>query len=69
MIDIKLKCKCTDGEVTLLVRERFENEEVLDYMEYIQYVINVWHSSRGCSETTLEYVKLPISEDKPIGVK
>jgi len=48
------------------VRDRFENEDVIDYMEYIQYVINVWHSGRGCPETVLEYVKLPVSEDNGV---
>ena len=66
MIEIRLKCKCTDGETAIQVRERFENEDITDYMEYIQYVINVWHSDRGCPETTLEYVKLPISEDNGV---
>jgi len=69
MIEIKLKCKCTDGEVGLVVRERSESEDIADYMEYIQGKIGIWHQSRGCLETKLEYLKFPLSEDKPIGVR
>ena len=44
------------------------NEDVVDYMEYIKYMIGAWHSKRNCPETTLEYMKLPVSNDKPIGM-
>ena len=70
MIEAKLKCQCTDGEVTLALRDRAPSEDIADYMEYIQYKLGEWHKPRGCGCTALEnYVKLPISDDKPIGVR
>lgn len=64
---ILLKCKCTDGEVGLDVRERFDDEDIRDYMAYVTEQIGAWHMFRRCSETSLEYMKMPVSEDKPIG--
>jgi hypothetical protein len=64
MIDVLLKCKCTDGEMTLTVREREDDEDIRDYMEYIQRTIGAWHSVRQCDEVALEYLKIPIA-DRP----
>lgn len=68
MIECKLRCKCTDGEVTLRVRDRKKEEDIRDYMEHIQEEIGFWHMSRGCPETNLEYLKIPVpNETKGIG--
>lgn len=69
MIECKVKCKCTDGEIMLPMRERLDSEDIRDYMGYIQNKIGAWHSKRMCSETKLEYLKIPLEEDKPIGVR
>ena len=63
-----LKCKCTDGEVGLSVRDRNEGEDIRDYMEHVQLEVGLWHQKRGCAETKLEYLKMPIAEGKQIGV-
>lgn len=65
---VLLKCKCTDGEVGLDVRDRNEGEHILDYMNHVQGEVGHWHQFRQCSETKLEYLKMPLTEDKPIGV-
>ena len=64
---LQLKCKCTDGEVGLAVRNRNEGEDIRDYMEYVQLEVGIWHKSRGCRETALEYLKIPIADGKGIG--
>lgn len=68
MITCKLKCKCTDGEVSFEVRERMEGEDIIHYMEALQIVVGQWHEKRGCPETALEYLKMPTEDGKPIGV-
>ncbi len=65
---VLLKCKCTDGEVAHSVRDRNEGEDIRDYMEHVQNEIGRWHQFRQCDETALEYLKMPLADDKPIGV-
>lgn len=69
MIGVKLKCACTDGEVELQLRERNEDEDIRDYMEYVQLELGLWHQHRGCPRTSLEYMKMPVAENKPLGVR
>lgn len=66
---LQLKCKCTDGEVGLAVRDRGDGEDIASYMEYIQLEVGLWHQQRGCSATALEYLKMPVADGKPIGVR
>lgn len=68
MIDLKLKCKCTFGEETLSVRERFADEDICAYMNFIQQMVAEWHSSRLCSAPALQYLKIPVDDNSPIGV-
>lgn len=63
-----LKCKCTDGEVSLDMRDRDTYEDIRDYMQYVQVQVSKWHRDRGCTATSLEYMKLPVTEGKPLGV-
>lgn len=63
-----LKCKCTDGEIGLSVRDRGDGEDIRHYMDYVQLEVALWHQHRGCGETKLEYLKIPVTADKPIGV-
>ena len=67
MIELRLKYKCTDGEAKLSVREREDEEDIRDYMEYVERQIGAWHVLRSCSETKLEY--LPARDDARIGEK
>jgi len=55
---LAMKCKCTDGEVGLSVRDRYEDEDIRDYMKQIQLEVGLWHQKRGCAETKLEYLKV-----------
>lgn len=64
---VLLKCKCTDGEVGLDLRDRNEGEDIRDYMEHVQGEVGRWHQFRGCPATTLEYLKMPVVEGKGIG--
>lgn len=66
-MEVMIKCKCTDGEIKFPVRDRKPEEDILDYMEHVQTRIGSWHMLRGCSETALEYLKMPIAEGKGIG--
>jgi hypothetical protein len=61
MIAVKLKCRCTDSEVELHIRERRDDEDILNYMKFVERQIGVWHADRECTETRLEYVKIPVS--------
>lgn len=65
---VLLKCKCTDGEIGFDVRDRNEGEDILNYMEHVQGEIGRWHQFRQCDQTALEYLKMPLTEDRPIGV-
>lgn len=67
-MQILVKCKCTDGEAKVPVRDREDNEDIRDYMTCVQLQLGVWHSIRGCPETEMEYIKIPLVADKPIGV-
>lgn len=66
-ITVKLKCKCTDGEISLEVPARELDEAIEDYMPRLQTYIGYWHVRRGCSETALEYLKIYIEPGKGIG--
>lgn len=67
MIEVKLKCKCTDGEVAMWIRSRNAEEDIRDYMQEVTRQVGLWHAQRDCPETKLEYLKLPIVEGKGIG--
>lgn len=67
MIALRLKCKCTDGEVMLAVRERHDGEDIRDYMEHVKGRVGIWHQNRGCPETHLVYMKMPLAAGKSIG--
>lgn len=66
-MEVKLKCKCTDGEIALQVPQRNEDEDIADYMHRLQVFLGNWHSNRQCTEAALEYLKMPIIEGKGIG--
>lgn len=62
MIELSLKCKCTDDEVKLFVRERGEDEDISDWMKFVQGQVGEWHRGRGCPEVKLEYMKIPLAD-------
>lgn len=62
MITLQLRCKCTDGEVEFQVREREDEEDIRDWMEHVVEKISEWHAARGCPETNLEYMKIPLAD-------
>lgn len=64
MIEVILKCQCADGEAKLLVRERGEDEDILDWMEHVKAQVGDWHRERECPSSELEYMKIPIP-DRP----
>jgi hypothetical protein len=66
---ILLKCKCTDGEVGLEVRDREEGEDIAKWMDAVTERVSAWHLLRACSEPSLEYLKVPLSDGKPLGSK
>lgn len=68
MIEVILKCRCTDGEVKLQVRERAEGEDILVWMEHVTARVGAWHSIRLCSETKLEYMKIPLAGRPDAGI-
>lgn len=64
MVELKLKCRCTDGEASLSVRKREEAEDILAWMDYVREEVGRWHSIRQCSEAELEYLKVPIKDGR-----
>ena len=67
MMKVLIKCKCTDGEIGFDVRDRNEGENIIDYMKQVQRELGTWHQFRRCSETALEYMKMPLADGKAIG--
>lgn len=62
MIALLLKCKCTDGEIKFQVRERGDEEDISDWMDHVTAQVGVWHAARGCQESQLEYMKIPLAD-------
>lgn len=72
MITIQYKCLCMVNEVDLTIRERLPDEDVRHYVgEYLGLMISADHQTRSplCTQTIMEYCKIPVDDDKPIGVK
>lgn len=68
-VEVIYKCQCLPYEVSLHVREREINEDILDYMNRVQRAIGANHLSRSplCTAATTEYVKIPVTDDGIIG--
>jgi hypothetical protein len=70
MIEIHYKCHCMPSEVSLLVRERTAEESVVEWMESVaRPALGVDHATRSplCMSSKMEYLKIPVDDDTPIG--
>lgn len=70
MIELAYKCSCMQDEQQFFVRERNDDEDIVDYMEtVVRPALGIHHTkvSPLCQSPTVEYLKLPISDDKPLG--
>lgn len=69
MIEIKYKCKCCDERV-VHVPPRLPGEDIADWMNLVvQAALYLDHRTRSpqCTETTMEYAKIPMTENQPLG--
>lgn len=70
-MNIFYKCKCMKSEATLEVADRREDEQIEDWMQHVQMAISVDHRKRNalCTADKMEYAKIPVEKDLPIGQK
>lgn len=69
-IAITYKCKCMAAEETIMIDARQEGEEIIWWMDNtLGPAIAKDHRWRSpvCIATTMEYVKIPVEDDRPIG--
>lgn len=68
-VEMRYKCVCMEEEVSVMLAERRVNEDIRDYMAYMQAVICSDHRLRSplCEQKNMEYVKLFLSKDGGIG--
>lgn len=66
---IQYKCTCMPTEVDLRVPERKTGEDIKSFMDNMSVAISKDHSTRSplCTRTTMEYAKVPMDDNKPIG--
>lgn len=72
MIEIRWKCACTPAEQVFWVRERQPEQDIKSWMEKIlQPALGGAHqqASLTCRQTAVEYIKIPHTENSPIGTK
>lgn len=71
MITIKYKCKCMQDEGSFELRERRHNEEVGSFMDRVVAALSADHRKRSalCTQTKMEYLKVPVEDGTPIGGK
>lgn len=70
-LDIIYKCRCMPKERTIQVRERLDDEDIIDFMHHVQNAIGVDHNnlSPRCNATSMEYAKVPVDGDKVGGTR
>lgn len=68
---ITWKCKCMAMEAELDVPDRRPYTQITDWMAIVGQCISFDHKelSPECTETSVEYVKVPLEEGAPIGGK
>lgn len=62
------KCRCMATEAHVEVRDRREDEDILEWMESaVQPTLGAYHirTSPWCRSTVSEYVKIPMPENSP----
>ena len=66
---VEFKCKCMKEPKTIECDPRNPNEDLMDFMEYLQKRIGIEHRrlSLICTSLTMEYVKVPVDETKGVG--
>jgi hypothetical protein len=70
VVEFLYKCSCMPRERAFYVRERLPNESIIDFMDKaVRPALSIDHRSRSplCAATRLEYLKMPVDENKPIG--
>jgi hypothetical protein len=71
VIEVKWKCQCVVEEQTFFVRERYDEEGVVDWMErVVQRKLGEVHMKRSpfCTAIKTEYIKIDLPDkDKGIG--
>lgn len=72
MIELRYKCYCSPEERVLAVREREPGEDIRRWMKQIAVPqLTADHRKRSplCQSAAMEYMKIPMDEDAPIGSK
>lgn len=67
---ILLKCKCVSEVVEVYVRNRYSDEDVLDWMKVVTSAVSLTHTlnSPHCKENVMEYIEIPVPDkEKGIG--
>lgn len=69
MIEQRYKCVCMKTEASFIMRERRPDEDIRAYMEVVRRALGDDHIKRSplCRAGAVEYLKMPLSENKPIG--
>lgn len=70
MIEISYKCKCMSAEAKVSVIPRDPKRDVVEWMQTIvQPTLGYDHKTRspGCTRPAMEYAKIPIDKDLPVG--
>lgn len=68
LVELLYKCACMEQERAFYVRERRQDEDIGAFLEKIvQPALTNNHRSRSplCAAKTLEYLKMPIEDNKP----
>lgn len=70
-MDVIYKCSCMNKETTINVPNRREGVDILEWMEIVQICMGFDHRSLSphCRAGKVEYAKIPIDENMPIGAK
>jgi hypothetical protein len=70
MIELRYKCGCMSEETTLMVRERRAHEDIIRWMDFVvRPALGIDHQKRSplCRADKVEYLKVPVEDEKPIG--
>jgi hypothetical protein len=68
MIELRYKCHCMPAEVSLKVRFRRADEDIIEWMEgVVRHAIGADHRRRSpiYRATAMEYAKIPAPENAP----
>lgn len=72
MIKVTYQCLCMKEEVSLYIPARKEDEDIADWMGLVLtpslYLHHRTHSPK-CTSPEIDHVKVPITENHPIGAQ